>query len=268
VSDDPVELARRIVERVDPEVRALIALDNDGTLSLIAPTPDRAQLAPGAHAALRALCRSADVAIVSGRGLDDLAERFHDLPVHLVSEHGLRHRSPTHAVEMLSDELDAATLTKLRTELAALLPPAALEAGWLVEDKEVSVAVHYRAVPGELREPTLTRVHALLSEIAANDGALQTGKEVLELRPSGADKGAALRALSSARPGALVVMVGDDVTDESALAYAESCGGVGVLVAEEPRASAASARLRTPAEVVRLLEELGEALASDLRPGR
>jgi trehalose 6-phosphate phosphatase len=268
VSDDPVELARRIAARVDPEARALIALDNDGTLSPIAPTPDQARLAPGARAALLTLCATADVAIVSGRGLDDLVERFRDLPVHLVSEHGLRHRSPSHEVEALTQELDDSTLAELRTGLAALLGPSALEDGWLIEDKGVSVAVHYRAVPAELREPTLTQVGELLAAIATSGGALQAGKEVLELRPAGADKGAALRALSAASPGAFVVMVGDDVTDESALAFAESSGGIGVLVADEPRPSAASARLRTPADVVELLEELGRTLGRGLRPGR
>jgi trehalose 6-phosphate phosphatase len=264
---DATTLARRMAERIggrsDTRTRPLIALDHDGTLSPIAPRPEEARLAPGADAALRELWAVADVAIVSGRGLDDLADRFIDMPVELVAEHGLRHRSSDGVITMLCPGLDDATLTSLRARLSELLDASRERDGWLVEDKGVSVAVHHRLVRADALEPTLTRVHDLLLDAARSGGHVQHGRSVLELRPEGAEKGAALRALHAARPGALVMMVGDDVTDESALAYAESTGGLGVLVAEEPRSSAASVRVIDPDAVVRLLVELAQAL----RPG-
>jgi trehalose 6-phosphate phosphatase len=52
------------------------------------------------------------------------------------------------------------------------------------------------------------------------------------VRPRGADKGKAIRALMDRAPfvGRLPVFVGDDVTDEDAIAAAEAMGGVGLRV--------------------------------------
>lgn len=283
---DPSALAMRIVTLAAGR-RLLIALDHDGTLSPIAPRPDAAVLAPGAERALRRLCDVADVAIVSGRGLDDLERRFAGLPVELVSEHGLRHRRRDGVVEQLTAGLDVSTLATLRPRLADLL---ADRTGWIVEDKGVGIAVHHRLVPDEDLEPTLSAVRTLLQAAAdersaaapsARAGHLQVGKAVLELRPAGADKGAALRQLAAIHrrtdergtdergaegAGPLVVMVGDDVTDEPALEAAEQLGGVGVLVADAPRETAGSARINGPDEVVLLLDALAAALEATSAP--
>lgn len=257
--DDPAALAGRIAELVAPGSRPLIALDHDGTLSPIASRPELARPADGALEAIASLGEVADVVIISGRGLDDLTARFAGVTVELVSEHGLRHRRIGGEVTQLVDGLDRGTLDDVRRRLSDVLA-ATDGTGWLVEDKQVTVAVHHRLVAVDALEPTLTRVREVLDEAARRGGTVQTGKAVLELRPSGADKGAALRALADARPPALVVMIGDDATDEAALAVAESSGGVGVLVADRPRASAASTRLTDPTRVVTLLVELARAL--------
>ncbi len=267
---DPVAIARHIAELVAARSseagspRPLVALDHDGTLSPIAARPELARLAPDAASTLRALCEVADVVIISGRGLDDLAARFADIPVELVSEHGLRHRDLKGRTEDLAQGLDRATLAALRGSLAELLDDGPTGDGWLVEDKGVSIAVHHRAVPDDRLEPTLSTIRALLTAASEGGGHVLDGKAVVELRPAGADKGAALRTLHAARPGAVVVMVGDDVTDEPALAFAESSGGVGVHVAEEPSATAATARLRDPQAVVLMLADLARVL----RPAR
>ncbi len=260
---DPDQVARRIAGLTGEGSSLLIALDHDGTLSPIAPRPEEAVLAAGAQEAIAVLCERAHVVILSGRGLADLAVRFAGLPVTLVAEHGLRRLDPAGTVELLTDELEPATLAQLRDALQMLLRDVEHRDAWIVEDKGVGIAVHHRLVPDHALEPTLGAVRDLLAAAATlpPGGHVQTGKAVLELRPAGADKGAALRALATERPGSVVVMVGDDTTDEPALAAAEASGGVGVLVADEERPSAASERLADPAAVVRMLEALGRLLA-------
>lgn len=263
--DDPRTVADRIVALARERGRPLVALDNDGTLAAIVDRPEDARLADGARDALAGLCEVADVAIVSGRALEDLAVRFAGLPVDLVAEHGLRHRDRAGRTVQLVEGFGPSTLDGLREELGALLDDAAVANGWLVEDKGVTIAVHHRRVAQEDRQPTLDRVDALLAAAAERGGgAVQAGKAVLELRPAGADKGAALRRLAAATPSAPIVMVGDDVTDEAALEVAEASGGVGVLVAEQARPTAASARIADPDAVVLLLLGLTEGL----RPAR
>jgi trehalose-phosphatase len=256
----PEALARAFVGRSNPARRPLVALDHDGTLAPIAATPDAAVLESGVREAITALTSHADVVILSGRGLDDLTERFAGLDVTIVSEHGLRARATDGRTRDLAASFPPGALATVRTQLSALL---AGRPGWLVEDKSVSLAVHYRRVPDDGLGPMLLKVQHLLGDAVSSgglDGVVQPGHAVLELRPSGADKGAALALLVEERDSAPVLMVGDDLTDESALALAETLGGLGVLVASGPRASAASARLEGPTQVVVLLREIARLL--------
>ena len=255
----PAELAHRLLAQAAGGPGPLVLLDHDGTLSPLAPTPDAAGLPPATRAALAALAGRTAVGVVSGRGLDDLVARLGDLPLTLVAEHGLRARRPDGTVEQLADGLDPGVLDGLRGELARLLAGAG---GWIVEDKGVGIAVHHRLVAPDDVGRLLPRVHGLVAAAArAGGGTVQEGHAVLELRAAGADKGSALRHLAAAHPDRTVVMVGDDRTDEPALAAAEDLGGLGVLVAEAPRPSAASVRLRDPDEVTALLATLADGLS-------
>ncbi|HMC91944.1 MAG TPA: trehalose-phosphatase, partial [Allosphingosinicella sp.] len=107
-------------------------------------------------------------------------------------------------------------------------------------DKPASVALHYRLAPHREEEAV-----ALAQSLAARTGlVVQRGKMVVELRPCGADKGDALRALMAEPPfaGARPVFVGDDVTDEDGFRAATALGGLGIIVGP-PRETAAHYRL-------------------------
>ncbi len=265
ITSGALELAARVAAATSRAARPLIALDHDGTLSPIAPRPDDAVLAEGAASAMHRIAAHAELAIVSGRGLDDLQRRFDGHHVTLVGEHGLRCISPDGAVEQLAPGLLPATLDRLRSELHALL---ADRPGWLIEDKGVGIAVHHRLVAPDALRPGLEEVRELLRGAARDviegdgdgGGEVLVGKEVLEIRPAGADKGSALRWLAARTTARPVVMIGDDVTDEPALRAAEESGGIGVLVASEPGPTSASARLRGPDDVVAFLDLLAAHL--------
>jgi trehalose 6-phosphate phosphatase len=272
-TDDPEALAARVAGATAQGARPLIALDHDGTLSAIASRPEDAVLAAGAESALLRLAELADIVIVSGRGLDDLVRRLGTLPLSLVSEHGLRWRSPDGTIEQLTPALPVETLTELRIELDGLL---AGRTGWFIEDKGVAIAVHHRLVPEEELHPQLEMVHSVLAraaslpgdghggaDVEAAGGHVQTGKAVLELRPAGAEKGAALGRLAAGLPRSRpIVMVGDDTTDEPALRVAEELGGFGVLVATTARPTAGTAMLRDPDAVVVFLRTLADHLSA------
>jgi trehalose 6-phosphate phosphatase len=273
-TDHPEALAARVAGAAAQGARPLIALDHDGTLSPIAPRPEDAVLTAGAESALLRLAVLADVVIISGRGLDDLVRRLGTLPLSFVSEHGLRWRSPDGTIEQLTPGLAPETLRELRTELDGLL---AGRTGWFIEDKGVAIAVHHRLVPEDELHPQLEMVHSVLARAAslpgdghggadadgAAGGHVQTGKAVLELRPAGAEKGAALGRLSARWPlSRPIVMVGDDTTDEPALRVAEQLGGLGVLVATTPRPDAGTAMLSDPDAVVVFLGTLADHLSA------
>ena len=159
--------------------------------------------------------------------------------------HGLELRLADGTVRPLArpDALDAA-----RDEISRF---ATGRGGLLVEEKPASVALHYRLAPEQAGEVT-----SLVAGLAARTGLIvQHGKMVAELRPPGADKGDAVRALMKEEPftGGRPVFLGDDLTDEHAFEAVASMGGAGILVGP-PRETAARYRLPSVAAVAQWLE--------------
>jgi trehalose 6-phosphate phosphatase len=82
------------------------------------------------------------------------------------------------------------------------------------------------------------------------------GKEVVEAKPTAANKGdAAAYLLEQYGPEAFPVYCGDDFTDEVAFHRLDKTG-LTILVAETPRPTAASFFLRSPNEVYEFLRLL------------
>ncbi len=188
----------------------------------------------------------------------------------LVGGHGSEARHPDGTHEALTD-LGAATATldRVEADLRAAVDPGA---GWIVERKSTSVAVHHRRVAAVEVERVLPRVRdTLLATIDHPPGfVLLGGKAVLELKVRGIDKGRALRWIHERaagratalpdRPPTAPLVLGDDTTDEDAFAVALALGGEAVLVAEEAVSTNARFRLHDPARVVTLLRAVREPL--------
>lgn len=134
--------------------------------------------------------------------------------------------------------------------------------GAWIEDKGLTLTIHHRqADPGD--EPRIRRV---VEEAATGQTGLRvtSGKKVLEVRPDVAyDKGTAvnfiLRQLDPP-PGAPVLYIGDDRTDEDAFLAVGKRGdppGEGIIVGDPPSPeSAATSFLRDVGEVGDLLSTL------------
>jgi trehalose 6-phosphate phosphatase len=226
---------------------AALFLDFDGTLVGLAARPDAIAVPAGLPPLLARVAASLGgrLAILTGRALTDLDSHLACTGLAASGSHGLELRPRAGAARR------APPPPGLASARAALAAFAAADAGLLVEDKPASVALHYRLAPAREAE-ALTLARA----VAARAGlAVQPGKMVVELRPSGADKGDALRALMAEPPfaGARPVVVGDDLTDENAFRAAAALGGFGVLVGA-PRATAAAWRLPDVAAVHAWLE--------------
>jgi trehalose 6-phosphate phosphatase len=231
-----------------------VFLDYDGTLTPIVSRPDKAVLTDSTRAILRTLAAKIPVAILSGRELEDVRERVAIDGIVYAGSHGfdiagprgLRRQEATEFLPVL-DEAEK----ELREKLAGI-------AGALVERKCFSIAAHYRNV----NETDFLRMERVVSEIAARHRELRRidGKKVYELLPNiDWDKGKAalwvLEHLRLERPNARPIYIGDDRTDEDAFRALEQ-RGIGVLVSEEPKPTAASYSLGNPSEVERFLRKL------------
>ncbi len=246
-----LEHVQEIAERSG---RLAIFLDYDGTLTPIVSRPDEAVLMESTRAILRTLAEKMPVAILSGRELKDVRKRVDIDGIVYAGSHGFDIAGPRglrrqEATKFLP-ALDAAE-KELRGKLAGIT-------GALIERKRFSIAAHYRNV----NESDFPELEHAVSEVAARHGELRTmeGKKVYELLPNTDwDKGKAvlwlLENLGLERAGARPIYIGDDRTDEDAFRALEQ-RGVGILVSEEPRPTAANYSLKDPTEVERFLREV------------
>jgi trehalose 6-phosphate phosphatase len=238
----------------------LVALDFDGTLAPIVPHPDDAALLPQARPVLSQLAQRADteIALISGRGLDDLVGRIGLPEVYYAGNHGIEMRGPdlrevVPAALALQDRVQACS-AQLRREVGSI-------PGVYLEDKTLSLSVHYRMVDDEREQE---RVRAGVRHVFAQQPEglrLTSGKRVLEVRPDiDWHKGKALMfmvaAIEKTRGASMLPMfVGDDKTDEDGFA-ALPAYGAGVWVGAPDAETVATAFVHSPDEVVQLLERL------------
>ena len=227
-------------------------LDFDGTLAEIVARPEHARPVDGARDALIELAgRYRTVAIVTGRRSEDVAALL-DVPhVTYVGLYGL---------EDGANELVTAIVPAVQTATAEIAE------AW-VEDKGVSVAVHYRQAP----DPLSARAALLvaLQPVATEAGLeLIEGKMVLELVPPDRPlKGGAVERLAREHGLRAVLYAGDDHADLDAFDALDRLIGSGdvraaVRVAvrgpETPPAlvDAADVVAEGPAELVELLRTI------------
>jgi trehalose 6-phosphate phosphatase len=201
-------------------------LDVDGTLLEIAATPDSVQVEASLQDLLDRLrtVLGGAVALISGRPIVNLDRLFGPHRWAAAGVHGLERRDSQGRWHS-QNGFDVATIAQARDRLRQLadrLP------GTILEDKGMSVALHYR-------------VPHLESQVRAEMRAIFLGEAPFKGR----------------RP----IFIGDDVTDEAALAAVQRVGGLSVAVGDRVRAML---QVSGPRDVRVFLEELAHAGAPPL----
>lgn len=211
---------------------AAIFLDLDGTLAPIVERPQDVGPDPRRTGLLQRLSSRLDgrLAVVSGRSLDDI-DRILEGKVMCVSAiHGLVRRDARGVVGEAPPHPGIAPTRKALNAFAHGDPRL------IVEDKFLSLTIHYRQAPDRAAEAV-----GLAERLATLTGlTLQPGDMVMELRTPGASKGDSIRAFMNEPPfkGARPIFLGDDLTDEHGFFAVRQLGGHGVLVGPQRRTTA------------------------------
>jgi trehalose 6-phosphate phosphatase len=218
-------------------------LDVDGTLIELTESPFDTRASDALKTLLKQVAERLDgaLALVSGRSIEYLDQLFAPLRLPASGLHGVERRKASGAVQGASfkdTQLDAA-----RTSLALLV---ASHPGTLLEDKGRTVAVHFRMAPQF--EP---EVREAVTAIAASLGTryhVQSGNQMLEIKPLGFTKGGAIKAFMLEPPfsGRRPVFLGDDLTDVDGFRVVETQGGMSIAVGDRV---SAQYRLDDPAAV-------------------
>ena len=210
-------------------------LDVDGTLVDIESHPDEVRAAPSLRQALEHAARSLGgaLALVSGRSIASLDRIFAPLCLPAAGLHGLERRDAAGRVHY--PEGYARRISAARAELVDFVQSGP---GLLLEDKGAALALHYRNAP-ELEAGCVAHMERA-RQAAGTDFHVQRGKMVLELKPSGHDKGTAIEAFMREPPfaGRRPVFIGDDLTDEDGFRAVNALGGLSVRVGAHPGSAA------------------------------
>ncbi len=214
-------------------------LDVDGSLIELAATPAAVRVDADLLRLLADLQARTEgaLALVSGRTLASLDELFGVLGLPMAGQHGLERR--TASGQLCSVPAPLAAKQAIKHNLAPLL---ARHPGLMLEEKSLTLALHYRRVPH-----LAATVHRLMRREQAAIGdalELQFGKCVVEIKPPGRDKGTAIAAYLTEAPFCQrrPVFVGDDINDEHGFAAVNRLDGISIKVGRGP----SCARYRLP----------------------
>ena len=250
--------------RFDPDWA--LFLDFDGTLAEIADAPERVEVEAELGPSLRALhdALHGAVAIISGRPIAEIDAFLDPLVVPVAGLHGLERRTPGGAI-VRQAKMDGTPLEEARRGLDAL---ARSIPGVRIEDKSLTLAVHYRAAPHAAEDCR----RAVEEAVRRGGGGLHVleGRKVFEIKPSGIDKGTAIAEYLAEPPfaGRTAIFVGDDASDEDGFATVNRMGGQSIRVGEGAR-TAAQSRVPAVSDVLGWLRNLShESAARNAARGR
>jgi trehalose 6-phosphate phosphatase len=212
-----------------PTMRAdwALFLDVDGTLLDFAETPEQVSVPPGLPDLLRALhdFLGGALALVSGRPIATLDRLFAPLRLPAAGQHGAELRATA-----LGEIVRTPPPSHLAEVSAGLRRFAATHPGILVEDKNASVAVHYRRAP-QFRDELEAFTRAA---IATNNEHMEILEAVMafDVKLRSVDKGRAVAWFMNRPPftGRVPVVIGDDHTDEYGFAEVAERAGYAIQV--------------------------------------
>jgi len=232
----------------------LVAVDFDGTLAPIVSHPQRVHVPGRTLTELKRATRhrGVRVAVLSARPLRDLARYLPLRGLLRVAQYGVEGgvRDPKRL------EIIRSRVADLRARLEAV---AAQVAGASIEDKRLTIALHYRDVAPSRRAALLRVVRPVMARAGRNGFHPEAGHLVIDFVPARYDKGRALRLLRRRVRPAVTFYFGDTAGDEPAFA-ALGASDFAVRVGRGP--TRAAYRVRGPDDVARFLRDLSTEIAN------
>lgn len=228
VSDAGIQAMQAVLEQ--PR-KTMIGVDFDGTLAPIIDDPEQAFAHPAAVAALGRLGPLVGlIAVITGRPARTAVRLggFQTVPglasMVVLGQYGIERWDA--ATNEFSIPPEPAEITAVSDELPGILAELGLT-DVRVEHKGRAIGVHTRELGDSVS--AFERLAEPLGELAARHGLLiEPGKNVLEIRAPGFDKGHAVRQLVEEREIGQIIFAGDDLGDLPAFRAVEELRNEGV----------------------------------------
>uniref|UniRef100_A0A7V5XIC4 Glucosylglycerol-phosphate synthase n=1 Tax=Thermodesulfobacterium geofontis TaxID=1295609 RepID=A0A7V5XIC4_9BACT len=206
-------LINEIKESFHKSSNKILFLDYDGTLVPLVSKPYLAYPDKELKNLLKSLSEipNTDIVIISGRKKEDLDKWFNGLKLNFICEHGIfikKYNKDWETSANFSSDFKK-TIKNIMEVYVDRLPQS------FIEEKEFSIVFHYRNADPELAN---LRVVELIDELLVLTGNMQVnlilGNKVVEVRPTGIDKGVAANIFLKEKPYDFILAAGDDTTDE------------------------------------------------------
>jgi len=245
----------------------LLLSDYDGTLTPIVNRPEEAVLSPEVAAKLRNLAEKPafSVGIISGRSLSEVKALVGIEGIYYAGNHGLEIEGPGLKFNHPDAQAARSGIKELVRQLSDRL--GNIE-GVIIEDKGLSLSIHYRLVK-ESAEHMIAEIFHQSTSPLLDTGKIRvtSGKKVWEVRPPiDWHKGKAVATIRQEIKALLnleqlpILYLGDDTTDEDAFRIVHRPEGWGIFVGRENPSSNAEYFLNSTSEVANLLSELHQLI--------
>ena len=255
---DLLESWDKIVQAWDDK-NIILFLDYDGTLTPIAQSPSQAILSEENKELIGRLVNIPvyQVVIISGRALADVKQMVGIEGIFYIGNHGWEIEGSSIHFESLIPVQVSSEMEKIKFELITQLSDIQ---GVFVEDKGVTLSVHYRSVATD-KESLVRKIFERICTPYRRKNIIKfhEGKKVFELKPPVQwDKGKAAlwllrkQEVLKGKGNVLPVYVGDDSTDEDAFKALRN-KGITAFVGKS-KFSTAQYCLAGPEEVTELLK--------------
>lgn len=208
-----IRFQKKLLNQYKKSQKRLLLFDYDGTLTPFYPAPELAKPTEELNEILMSLAENKNnyVVLVSGREKTNMQNWFGKLRIGLVAEHGLWIKEKNGNWKLTKEvtyDWKFKIINKLKMHLLRV-------PGAFIEEKEFSVAWHYRNTDPEQGNLVATEIIDEIVHLTANlDLQVLKGNRVIEIRPSGVNKGIACRRFVSKDNFDFILAVGDDETDE------------------------------------------------------
>lgn len=203
-----------IIDKYNRTQKRLFMIDYDGTLTPITKAPEMALLDEKPKAFLKSIISDQrnTVAIISGRESQFIEEQFMGMDLILVAEHGYLIKYPGEEWTK-SIEINLSWKQKILPILNDYVDRCN---GSMIEEKDASLAWHFRNADEDIVSVRINELKDDLVEILKNESKLQMieGEKVLEIKSILYNKSTAATAIINKDKYEFMLAIGDDTTDE------------------------------------------------------
>jgi trehalose-phosphatase len=217
-----------ISESIENSDNILLLLDYDGTLVSFKSRPGDVETPEHVKEILNQLCKNQkfSVFIITGRTLEEIKNLIKLNGVNYAAIHGFIVEFSSGKKKYWNPLLsDQKLIEKICKDAQSLFNK---ESGVLIEDKNFTVAFHYRMVPKDSKTELTEKFLNLVKKIDISKRLdLLIGEEVIEVRPPNRNKGKSVEFILDefdSNDNILPIYIGDGTTDEDAFRYLSNKG--------------------------------------------